>query len=376
MRSRHIPLLLIAGLAASLALAGPLNPPAGPVAPTLKTLPEVEPRTAISAANTPGDVNTLYIITQPGSYYLTGDITGVPGKASIAINCPQATIDLNGFKITGGDDGIQIYYNCIFTIKNGVVTGCSGAGIYCFNQYARGVIEDVTASYCTGDGFFLGIGETLRRCAARHNGQAGFTGSIHMVYQDCTASQNTGNGFLISGSSQARNCTAEQNGGNGFQSGASKLRGCRASGNFNHGFQLSESTLEDCVSVYNAHNGLETGNNSTLTNCTAQHNSQQGLHALNRNTITSCLFTDHGGGFSGVLLDAANNFVEDSEFSSNGFGVAMAATATQNIIINSRASANTLANFSVPAGNQAAPVIVNPAANAYATMTYWCNMAY
>src|SRR5689334_4165953 len=145
MRSRHIPLLLIAaGLAASLApraLAGPLNPPAGPVAPSLKTLPEVEPRTAINSTNTPGDDTTLYRISQPGSYYLTGDITGIPGKASIAIACAQATIDLNGFKITGGGDGIDVYYNCIFTIKNGVVTGCNGGGVYCYNQLARGTIE-------------------------------------------------------------------------------------------------------------------------------------------------------------------------------------------------------------------------------------------
>src|SRR5262245_18934676 len=140
MRTRHLPLLLIAGLAASLApraLAGPLNPPAGPVAPSLKTLPEVEPRIAINSTNTPGDDTSIYRTSQPGSYYLTGDITGVPGKASIAISA-GATVDLNGFKITGGGDGVQIYFNCIFTIKNGVITGCNGDGVNCWNQLARG----------------------------------------------------------------------------------------------------------------------------------------------------------------------------------------------------------------------------------------------
>ncbi|HYD01608.1 MAG TPA: hypothetical protein VEB22_10315, partial [Phycisphaerales bacterium] len=47
--------------------AGPLNPPVGPVAPTAKPIAEVEPRTAINAANTPGDADSLFRITQPGS---------------------------------------------------------------------------------------------------------------------------------------------------------------------------------------------------------------------------------------------------------------------------------------------------------------------
>jgi len=62
------------------ASAGDLNPPPGPVAPTMKSLSEVEPRIAINATNTPGDADSLFKITQPGSYYLTGNITGVAGK--------------------------------------------------------------------------------------------------------------------------------------------------------------------------------------------------------------------------------------------------------------------------------------------------------
>lgn len=42
--------ILLAG--AWLASAGDLTPPAGPVAPTHKTLTEVEPRIAVNAANT------------------------------------------------------------------------------------------------------------------------------------------------------------------------------------------------------------------------------------------------------------------------------------------------------------------------------------
>ncbi|HRJ49802.1 MAG TPA: hypothetical protein PKU91_04680, partial [Phycisphaerales bacterium] len=81
--------------------AGPLDPPAGPVAGTYKTLTEVEPRIAINAVNTPGGANSLFRITQPGSYYLTGNITGVIGKHGIEIAASGVTIDLMGFDLQG-----------------------------------------------------------------------------------------------------------------------------------------------------------------------------------------------------------------------------------------------------------------------------------
>ena len=85
----------------SAAVAGPLNPPAGPVTSTYKTLVEVEPRTAISAVNTPANPNASFVITQPGSYYLTGDITVPSGKSGIQVYAYGVTVDLNGFTIRG-----------------------------------------------------------------------------------------------------------------------------------------------------------------------------------------------------------------------------------------------------------------------------------
>ncbi len=77
MRSRIALSAGFAGLAAAaLTVAGPLNPPAGPVAPTMKTLTDIEPRTLVSAASTPGDSAnppSVYTISQPGSYYLAAN---------------------------------------------------------------------------------------------------------------------------------------------------------------------------------------------------------------------------------------------------------------------------------------------------------------
>src|SRR5262245_32112399 len=102
-RSRNAATLLAAVMSATICIAkaGDLNPPLGPVAPTLKTLTDVEPRIAISAANTPGDADSVFRITQPGSYYLTGNVTGVAGRHGVEIAANSVTLDLNGFDLAG-----------------------------------------------------------------------------------------------------------------------------------------------------------------------------------------------------------------------------------------------------------------------------------
>src|SRR6476469_6853818 len=54
---------------------GSLTPPPGTPAPTMKTLDQVEARIPIDTAHTPGDQTNEFIISQPGSYYLTGNLS-------------------------------------------------------------------------------------------------------------------------------------------------------------------------------------------------------------------------------------------------------------------------------------------------------------
>src|SRR5262245_58582086 len=68
-----------------IASAGDLNPPPGPVTPTMKTLVEVEPRIAINNVNTPGDADSTFKIVQSGSYYMTGNITAIAGRIGIEV---------------------------------------------------------------------------------------------------------------------------------------------------------------------------------------------------------------------------------------------------------------------------------------------------
>src|SRR5689334_9465486 len=127
-RSLTLFMTIIASASAGVLIsrAGPLDPPAGPVTPTYKTLTEVEPRIAINAINTPGDADSLFKITKPGSYYLTGNITGVVGRHGVEIIVGGVTLDLNGFDLVGvpamGEfDGVSVTVESLrnITVTNG-----------------------------------------------------------------------------------------------------------------------------------------------------------------------------------------------------------------------------------------------------------------
>ena len=74
MLNRIAGLCLLAIAVPSSTYAGDLNPPAGPVTATGR----FGPRTEIDQANTPGDANSVFKISAPGSYYLGGNLAGPP----------------------------------------------------------------------------------------------------------------------------------------------------------------------------------------------------------------------------------------------------------------------------------------------------------
>lgn len=107
---------------------GSLTPPGAP-APTMKTLAQVEPRTAIASAP--------FTISASGSYYLTANLTVSSGNA-ITLAANGVTLDLNGFTISSTAPSATGYGILInnglrnLTILNGFIQGSvvHNAGTY------------------------------------------------------------------------------------------------------------------------------------------------------------------------------------------------------------------------------------------------------
>jgi len=189
--------------AVALSIGGPLNPPAGPVASTHKTLTEIEPRIAINATNTPGDGFYLYKITQPGSYYFAGNITGVAAKNGIGIDTSNVTIDMMGFTLRGvagslaGITTTTVAFDNL-SVRNGIITGWGQDGLDLSN----------------GGG---GWGGVVERVQASGNGNLGIRSNGSSVVTDCTATGNTGDGIAVFYGCIVTRCAVSRNGGDGIQ---------------------------------------------------------------------------------------------------------------------------------------------------------------
>ena len=169
----------------SLAGAGSLNPPGAPSG-TMKTLDEIEPRIAIPGSSTPA---ATYTISQPGSYYLTGD--RVCAYGAISISADNVTLDLNGFSLVGpgiestdpAAHGINIVHCKNLEIRNGTITNFRYAGIndfYGVDNGGRGYrIIGIRSLYNGLHGIRVdGRGHLVENCTVIGNGAHGiFMGS-------------------------------------------------------------------------------------------------------------------------------------------------------------------------------------------------------
>lgn len=132
---------------------GSLTPPAGPIAPVMKTLDQIEARIPL-VAGSPGvsiDGNGTISISQPGSYYLTGNLTiATAGAHGIVIAASHVTLDLNGFSLlctsVNGGDAITLGASRGCRIRNGMIIGGttrSGA-VFTPNGWANGITRTGT----------------------------------------------------------------------------------------------------------------------------------------------------------------------------------------------------------------------------------------
>lgn len=376
-------------------LAGPLEPPPGPVAPTHKTLTEVEPRTPISSLP--------FIINEPGSYYVTGNLTSVDGLG-IVINAPNVTLDLMGHTLTGGEGSSAAVASTALgvnpTVKNGRVTGWGTAAISVTGAH----LFDLEAVDNRSAGFSIGSDSVVSRCTARSNGGHGFVGSVRNTIESCTSHDNDGHGFSLSTSSSIRFCTATTNASSGFEVGSSStIRFCTATANASNGFDTSIScTLHDCTSSANTLDGFNTSSGCRLERCVASRNGRHGITVGTRSSVLNCTAAEQSAG-SGILvtsngavvqgcfawgnvngIDATGNSarIEGNTAQSNtrGFNVA----GTSNLIIRNAADNNS-ANYFIVANNVVGATVQAPLSGAIAgstggagvgTTNPWANFSY
>ena len=324
---------------------GALTPP-GPPAPTMKTLAQIEPRTPISSLP--------YTISQPGSYYLTTNLTGASGSTGIVVAADSVVIDLNGFTLagSGGFSGVGISGGGAgLTVRNGTVRNWGGGGIDVSAAY-EGRFEKLRVSNGIGAiGLRVGNLCLVRDCTARQNSVGIIVGRRSTV-SDCVAeSNNNGNivaadgctvkdckvnggsqGILAGNDATLERCTAYNVLGNGITAGTgSVVTVCIANlngfGSPTHGIVVGpRSRVADCVASANQGYGILAGEACILRSCVTEANTTGGINAGKRATVSRCSAQSNGG--IGIFADFGST-VTDSTASDNGFdGIAVGKGST------------------------------------------------
>lgn len=219
------------------AMAGPLEPPAGPVVPTHKTLTEVEPRTPVQQLS--GSSSAVHVIDKPGSYYLTENITGVSGKNGIVVKVDGVTLDMCGFLMQG-------------------VTGSLTAVLPIGTRRAISVLNGVVTGWV--DGVRAGADSMIAHIRAYGNSGTGLETRDRGLVMDCISTQNGAFGISVESSGRVIRCTVQQCGWRGIDT-------------------ADDCFVSECVVSGCAQSGVDTGNNCVVERCIVHGNLGSGVLA-------------------------------------------------------------------------------------------------
>jgi hypothetical protein len=312
-------------LPSSLRAQGALTPP-GATAPTMKSLAQIEPRTPVATNTTPGDANSLFIISQPGSYYLTTNIVASGNVGGIEINANNVTLDLNGFALDGGAVGSYGIYDGTaqtnVTVRNGNVSGWEN-GVFGGNLSSSSLVFERLNLSSNFNGLYVYGQGVVRDCNFQGNAGDALVCMGGGLVTGCTVkgSASSGPGIDLAAPGIVSGCVSLNNGGIGIRVVSGIVSGCMVQGN-----QLSGSRIA--------------GTNSEVVG-----NNCVGNNAANLTTE------------AGIYSDASNSRIEDNHVTGSGYaGILAASGNTNNIIIRNTVIGNGANNYVVPSGNDLGPV--------------------
>ena len=288
-----------ATLFAGRATAGPLSPPPGPIGSTGRTVQEIYDRIArtdvglaeprIPVQSLPGSATALHVISQPGSYYLTGNIIGEPGKNGIEVESDFVSLDLCGYSVSGGLGtlkGIMVQGGRVgLEVVNGVIAGWEQESIHA--QSCIGMVLGNLRAY--GDVLGLGPGGTailvgpdalIHQVLVRRKGLGFFTDDGALLIgcaairceggyflrraqvTDCLSLRNNSTGFYVEQAGLIDRCEARENNGDGIQAhghSGTLIRNCNCISNVVHGVNVAACTdvsVLECNLARNAGAGV------------------------------------------------------------------------------------------------------------------------
>jgi len=329
--------------------AGNLNPPAGPVASTMKPLDIVEPRTPISSLP--------FTISQPGSYYVTKDLTGTSGQHGIIVNSSDVSLDLSGFAlhgVLGSLDGIRVSgARTRIHIHDGMVSDWGGGGINSGSgtkvTMAMVKAEDDDYGVCCGND------HTVVYMQTDGNSTGGIILGNNCICKDSSALDNTGTGITTGSGCKIEDCVASSNGASGISAG-------------------SGSIVKICTVQANGSDGINAAAGCTVSDCNARGNTGDGIEAsshclvLNNNVSVNGIGIHIVGSPPGGTRVEANNAAFNTAFN---FDI----TSAGNFIVkNSSAGPGTGYNFA--AGNDFGAIITLGGGGPFTSANAWANFDY